>query len=109
VDLLCLFLSPNPSSSVLINTEQNGGRRPRRGTQTTGQQGFNTTPRSPSTTFPSPRPQVQEEEQEEKEEEDGKGGAPWVEGSMCEEAENVKDHIDRFRDRTNHKMQRRRS
>ena len=53
-------------------------------------------------------PQVQEEEKEEKEEEDGKEGAPWVEGSMCEEAENVKDDIDRFRDRTNHKVQRRR-
>jgi len=54
-------------------------------------------PRSPSTTFSSPRPQVQEEK-EEKEEEGGKGGAPWVEGIMCEEAENVKDDIDRFRE-----------
>lgn len=93
---LPLHLVPSPPP-LLTNTEQNGGRRPRPGTQTIEQRGANTTPKSPNIMFLNRRPQVQGEEQEEKEEEDGKEGAPWVEGSVCEE-EYVHDDIDRNRE-----------
>lgn len=71
-----------PSSFTRKHTEQNGGRRPRLGTQITEPQEVSTTLRSPSIMSLSPRLQVQVEEGE-KEEENGKEGAPWVEERVC--------------------------